>query len=54
MNIPSIEGTVSDEEWRLRVELAALGLSPRVLNRLRHIAGSKVTKDRAALVLKDQ
>lgn len=36
---------------QLRVELGALGLAPRVLNRLRHIAGSKVTKDRAALVL---
>ena len=36
---------------QMRVDLHALGLSGRVLNRLRHIAGSKVTKDRAALVI---
>ncbi|WP_265570073.1 alternative ribosome rescue aminoacyl-tRNA hydrolase ArfB [Sphingomicrobium nitratireducens] len=36
---------------QLRVTLAALGLAPRVLNRLRHIAGSRVTKDRKELIL---
>ena len=36
---------------QLRVDLAALGLAPRVLNRLRHIAGSRVTKDRSVMVL---
>ncbi|MCJ7421696.1 alternative ribosome rescue aminoacyl-tRNA hydrolase ArfB [Sphingomicrobium astaxanthinifaciens] len=36
---------------QLRVDLMALGLSGRVLNRLRHLGGSKVTKDRAAMVI---
>ena len=36
---------------QLRVDLIALGLDPRVLNRLRHIAGSKITKDRKELIL---
>ena len=36
---------------QLRVDLVALGLHPRVLNRLRHIAGSKVTKDRKEIIL---
>lgn len=36
---------------QLRVNLQALGLVPRVLNRLRHIAGSKVTKDRSEIIL---
>ncbi|WP_343343562.1 alternative ribosome rescue aminoacyl-tRNA hydrolase ArfB [Sphingomicrobium sp. XHP0239] len=36
---------------QLRVDLMALGLHGRVLNRLRHLAGSKVTKDRRELIL---
>lgn len=36
---------------QLRVDVVALGLHPRVLNRLRHIAGSKVTKDRKEIIL---
>ena len=36
---------------QLRVDLHALGLDGRVLNRLRHLGGSRVTKDRSALVL---
>ncbi|WP_260482445.1 alternative ribosome rescue aminoacyl-tRNA hydrolase ArfB [Sphingomicrobium flavum] len=41
----------SETGVQLRVDLAALGLAPRVLNRLRHIAGSKVTKDRGEIII---
>ena len=36
---------------QLRVDLQALGLPGRALNRLRHLAGSKVTKDRREMVI---
>lgn len=41
----------SETGVQLRVRLEALGLHPRVLNRLRHIAGSKVTKDRSDIII---
>ena len=41
----------SETGVQLRVDLMALGLHGRVLNRLRHLAGSKVTKDRRELIL---
>ncbi|WP_265529015.1 alternative ribosome rescue aminoacyl-tRNA hydrolase ArfB [Sphingomicrobium marinum] len=41
----------SETGVQLRVTLAALDLHPRVLNRLRHIAGSKVTKDRNEIII---
>lgn len=41
----------SETGVQLRVTLSALGLAPRVLNRLRHIAGSKVTKDRKEIII---
>ncbi|MEN3971957.1 alternative ribosome rescue aminoacyl-tRNA hydrolase ArfB [Sphingomicrobium sp. XHP0235] len=41
----------SETGVQLRVDLMALGLNGRVLNRLRHLAGSRVTKDRRALIL---
>lgn len=41
----------SETGVQLRVTLAELGLHPRVLNRLRHIAGSKVTKDRKEIII---
>ena len=41
----------SETGVQLRVDLMALGLDGRVLNRLRHLAGSRVTKDRSALIL---
>ena len=41
----------SETGVQLRVDLMALDLHPRVLNRLRHIAGSKVTKDRREIII---
>ncbi|MCM8557506.1 alternative ribosome rescue aminoacyl-tRNA hydrolase ArfB [Sphingomicrobium sediminis] len=41
----------SETGVQLRVDLMALGLNGRVLNRLRHLAGSKVTKDRKELII---
>ncbi|NNC47478.1 MAG: aminoacyl-tRNA hydrolase [Sphingomonas sp.] len=41
----------SETGVQLRVTLSQLGLHPRVLNRLKHIAGSKVTKDRSEIII---
>lgn len=41
----------SETGVQLRVTLSKLGLHPRVLNRLKHIAGSKVTKDRSEIII---